>query len=163
MFYVWRNGPSFHEKPSLPPITIHAGPVHASGALPANMVSVIEEYYLPDVEDRKFSALAIPKKDVQKATTEKKPRTQVNVPRLQQAVDQELLDDNDGGLTPIEDMDELEDEPLPIETPHIIPPAPQILKQTRPVRDSIKDMDELEDAVIPTEIQPDAPASFHGK
>ena len=116
---------SFHEKPSPPPITIHAGPVHASGALPANMVSVIEEYYLPDVEDRRFfSAPAIPKKDVQKAITGKKPRTQVNVPRLQQAVDQGLLDYKDGELTPIGDMDELEDEPLPIETPLIIPPAP---------------------------------------
>lgn len=87
----------------------------------------------------------------------------MNVPRLQQAVDQGLLDDKDGELTPIEDMDELEDEPLPIETPHIIPPAPQILKQTPPVRTSIEDMNELEDAVITTEIQPDAPASFHGK
>ncbi len=50
-----------------------------------------------------------------------------------------------------------------LKTPHIIPPAPQILKQTPPVRTSIEDIDELEDAVIPTEIQPDAPASFHGK
>ena len=127
---------SFHEKPSPPPITIHAGPVHAGGALSANMVSVIEDYYLPEIEDMTFSAPAIPKKGVQKVTG-KKSRIRVNVPRLQRAVDQSLLDDDDDGkLTPIEDMDELEDAPMPNQAPHVVPPATQILKQTPSIQPS---------------------------
>lgn len=57
-------------------------------------------YYCPD--DNTFSAPAILKKDLQKA--EKKAKARVNVPRLQQAVDQGLLDDN-VELTPVEDID----------------------------------------------------------
>lgn len=53
---------SFHEKPSPPPVTVHAEPIHTSGALAANIVSVIEDYYLPDVEGMSFLAPAIPKK-----------------------------------------------------------------------------------------------------
>lgn len=59
-------------------------------------------YYCPDTEDNTFSAPAILKKDLQKA--EKKAKARVNVPRLQQAVDQGLLDDN-VELTPVEDID----------------------------------------------------------
>lgn len=127
---------SFYEKPSPPPVTIHAGRVHASGALPANMVSVIEDYYLPEIEDMTFSAPAIPKKGVQKATGTRL-KTKVNVPRLQRAVDQGLLEnDDDGELTPVEDIDELDNVPLPSQTPHIVPPAPQILKRTFPAQQS---------------------------
>lgn len=55
---------SFYEKPSLPLITIHAGLIYASGIFPANIVSVIEKYYILDVEKKKFSVPTIPKKDV---------------------------------------------------------------------------------------------------
>lgn len=58
---------------------IYVGQIYTNGALLANMVLVIEEHYLLNVENRKFSAPAISKKDVQKATTRKKPKTQVNV------------------------------------------------------------------------------------
>ena len=125
---------SFHDKQAPPPVTVHAGPVYASGAIPANMVSVLEDYYCPDTEDMTFSASAIPKKGVQKVAG-KKPKTKVNVPRLQRAVDQGLLDD-DEELTPIEDMDELEDAPISTETQHIIPSTPQKLKQMPPTHSS---------------------------
>ena len=120
---------NFHEKLSPPPIIIHAGLVHTCGILSVNMVLVIEDYYLSEIEDMTFSAPAIPKKGVQKAT-EKKSKTRINVPCLQRAVDQGLLDDDDDReLTPIEDMDKLEDAPMPNQAPHVVPPAPQIIKQ----------------------------------
>lgn len=52
----------------------------------------------------------------------------MNVLSLEQGINQRLLDDNDKELTSIEDIDELEDEPLPIETSYIIPLVSQILK-----------------------------------
>lgn len=82
---------------------------------------------------------------------------------LQQAVNKKLLDNNDGGLTPIEDMNKLEDKLLPIKTLYIILLAFQILKQTYLIRTFIKDINELEDTVISTEIQPNVLASFDGK
>lgn len=109
---------SFYDKQAPPPVIVHAGPVHTSEALPANMVLVLEDYYCPDTEDDTFSAPAIVKKGVQKAG--KKPKARVNVPRLQQAVDQGLLDD-DEELTPVEDMDELEDIPVPTKIQHQFP------------------------------------------
>lgn len=64
---------------------------------------------------------------------EKKPKIKVYIPRSQRAVVQGLLN-NEQELTPIEDMDNLEeDAPMLIETPRIIPSAPQILKQTAKV------------------------------
>ncbi|MCJ1343492.1 hypothetical protein MMC31_001686 [Peltigera leucophlebia] len=125
---------NFYDKQALPPVTLYAELVYASGALPANMVSVLEDYYCPDIEDMTFSAPAIPKKGVQKAAGTK-PNTKVHVQRLQQAVDQGLLD-NDEELTPIEDMDELEDAPIPTETQHIVPSTLQILKQMSPTHSS---------------------------
>ena len=53
---------SFHEKSSPPPIKIHAGPVHARIGLSANMVLVMEDYYLPEIENTVLSGLAISKK-----------------------------------------------------------------------------------------------------
>lgn len=63
---------------------------------------------------------------------EKKPKIKVYIPRSQRAVGQGFLN-NDEELTPIEDMDNLEDAPMLIETPRIIPSAPQILEQTAQV------------------------------
>lgn len=79
---------SFHEKLSPPPIENHVGPVHTRNAFPANIVLVIKEYYFSDIEDRKFSASTIRQIKVQKVTTRKKPRIQVNVSPLQQVVNQ---------------------------------------------------------------------------
>lgn len=129
---------SLHDKQTPPPVTVHAGPVHASGALSANMVSVIEDYYCPDAEDVTFSAPAIPRKGVPKVAG-KKPRTEANVRRLQRAVDQVLLDD-DEGLTPNEDMDALEDGPTPTEIQHTIPSVSQKSQQIpQPQFDAEKD------------------------
>lgn len=70
---------SFHDKKAPPPVVVHAGPVYASGALPADMVSVLEDYYCPDAEDSTFLILAIVEKEA--------PKARVNFPRLQKAVD----------------------------------------------------------------------------
>lgn len=118
----------FHEKSSPPPVTIYAGPVHARGALPANMVLVMEDYYLPEIEDTTLLAPAIPKKGVQKATGMRL-KTRLNTRRLQHVVDQGFLDDNDDGqLTPIEDMDELENASPLVQIPHVIASISPILK-----------------------------------
>lgn len=116
---------SFHKKPSPSQVIIHVRPIYTSRALPANMVSVIENYSFPKIKDITFLALAIPKKDVQKAIG-KRLRTKINILHLQWTVDQRLLkDDNNGGkLTPIKDIDKLKDTSLPIQTLHIISPAP---------------------------------------
>lgn len=73
---------SFHEKSSSPLVTIHAGPVYVSKALSANIISVIDDYYLPKIEDITFSTPTIPKKGIQKSTR-KKLRTKINILHLQ--------------------------------------------------------------------------------
>ena len=100
----------------------HAGPVHTSRALPANMVSVLEDYYWSETEDSTMSVSAIIKMGAQKAG--KEPKAGVNVPRLQQAVDQSIFD-GDEELTPVEDMDELEDTLVSTEVQHMVPSVPQ--------------------------------------
>lgn len=57
-----------------------------------------------------------------------KPKAGVSVPRLKQAVDQGMLND-DEGLTLVEDMDESEDIPVPTEIQHVVPSAPQKSKE----------------------------------
>ena len=47
---------SFHDQRMPPPVVAHAGPVYASGALPANIVSVLEDYCCPEMEDNTISA-----------------------------------------------------------------------------------------------------------
>lgn len=66
MSHIWeiRNYASFHGKSSLPPVIIHVRPIHTKSVLSANMVLVIEKYYLLEIEDRKFSAPTIPQKEV---------------------------------------------------------------------------------------------------
>ena len=53
---------SFHEKPFLPVVTIYLGLVHASEALPANMILVIENYYFLEIKDMTFQLLLSLKK-----------------------------------------------------------------------------------------------------
>lgn len=72
---------SFYKKPSPPPVTIYVGPVHASKAPSANIILVIDDYYLPEIEDMTFLVSAIPQKGIKKSI-EKKLRTKINVPRL---------------------------------------------------------------------------------
>lgn len=52
---------------------------------------------------------------------------------------------------------------MPVETPYIIPPIPQILKQIHLVCTSIKVMDKSKDVAIPTEFWPNALVSFFAK
>ncbi len=68
-----------------------------------NIVSVLKDYSCPNVVNGTFSAPEILRKGVQKAG--KKPKTGVNLPRPQQAIDQGILDD-DEELTPVKDVDE---------------------------------------------------------
>ena len=69
-------------------------------------------------EDNPFSAPAIVKKGVQKAGN--KLKAGINVPRLQQAVYQGLFDDGEE-FTPVKDMDEVEDIPVPAKIQHVMP------------------------------------------
>lgn len=109
---------SFNDKQASPPVVAHAEPVYASGALAVNVASVLEDYYGPATEDNTISALATVKEGAQKAG--RKSKAGANVPSLQQAVDQGILDD-DEELTPVEDMNELEDIPVPTEIQHVAP------------------------------------------
>lgn len=104
----------------------HAGPVQASGALPAHMDSVLEDFFCPDTGDDTISEAVIIKKRAQKAG--RRSKAGVNVPRLKQAVDQGMLNDDDG-LTLVEDMDKLEDMPVPTKIQHLVPSAPQKTKE----------------------------------
>ncbi len=58
---------SFRDKEAPSPGRAHAGPVCASGALPANIVSVLKDYSSPNVVIGTFSAPAILREGVQKA------------------------------------------------------------------------------------------------
>ena len=109
-----------------PPVIAHAGPVHASRALPANMVSVLEDYYWSETEDSTMSVSAIIKMGAQKAG--KEPKAGANVPQLQQAVDQSIFDDDEES-TRVRDMDELEDTSVSTEVQHMVPSFPQKSQQ----------------------------------
>lgn len=97
-----------------------------SGALPANMVSILEGYYYPDTEDNTISVSAIVKNGAQKAGG--KFKAGVDVPCLQQAVDQGIFND-DEKLTPVEDIDKLKDIPVPTEVKHVVPSLSQKSQQ----------------------------------
>ena len=110
---------SFHDKQALPLVVARVGPVYTGGALSANMASVLKDYYCPETEDNTFSAPAIIKKGSQR--TGRKPKSEVNIPRLQQAIDHESILDDDKEFTPVEDMDELEGIPVPTKIQYVCP------------------------------------------
>lgn len=106
-------------KQAPPPVLGHAGPVYASGALSPNRVSVLEDYYYPEAKDNIMSAPGMVKKEVEK--DRKKPEAGVNIPWLKQAVDQSVFDDDNGELTPVENMDKLEDIHATTKVQHMVP------------------------------------------
>ena len=102
-----------------PPVIAHAGPVHASRALPVNMVSVLEDYYWPKTEDSTMSVTAIIQMGAQKAG--KEPKAGANV-------DQSIFA-NDEESTRVGDMVELEDPSVSTEAQHMVPSFPQKSQQ----------------------------------
>lgn len=62
-------------------MTIYVGLIHTSRALLVSIIFIIEDYYLSEIEDMMFSALTIPKKNVQKVSR-KRLKTKVHIPYL---------------------------------------------------------------------------------